>query len=660
MCGIVGVVNLLERPAPAQRVLLSMLGMLQHRGPDGFGIYRDDKVGLGSARLSIIDLEGGDQPIGNEDGSLWIVYNGEVFNYVELRPQLEARGHRFVTQSDTEVIVHLYEEYGPDCVRFLNGQFALALWDARERRLFLARDRLGIRPLFYAEHDGRLLFGSEVKALLSYPGMRAEIDGQALEQVFTYWSTLTPGSIFRGIKEVPPGCTLTVDSDGLRLRHYWRPDFATDPGSVRTDADCADELEALLIDAARLRMRADVPVGAYLSGGLDSSLTTAIVRDYTDSRLETFSIAFDNREFDESAYQLRMADYLGTVHHVVRCTDADVGRVFDEVVWHTETPILRTAPAPLFMLSQLVHENGLKVVVTGEGADEVLAGYDIFKEMAIRRFWARAPESAIRPMLLRRLYPDIGGLSRSGSPYLTAFFRRDLEATASPYYSHTLRWTNTGRIRRFIAGAAESSDAAPWEREVALPDDFGLWPTLGQAQYLEMTIFLSQYLLSSQGDRVAMAHSVEGRYPFLDYRLVEFGSRLPPGLKLRGLTEKWLLRRVASGHLPEEVWRRPKRPYRAPIHTSFFGEGAPEYVAELLEARALRESGLFAPDTVEQLVRKATSGRSLSEVEDMALAGILSTQLLYKHFVKDYAPGPPATHRRMKIVDHTRAVGIAQ
>ncbi len=517
---------------------------------------------------------------------------------------------------------------------------------------FLARDRVGIRPLFYTVSEGRLIFGSEVKALLAVPGVRAELDPGAVEQIFTYWSTLTPTTVFQGVREVPPGSYMLAERGDVRIERYWQPDFT--PETHGSETAYAEELEALLIDAARLRMRADVPVGAYLSGGLDSSLTTAIVRDYTDSRLETFSIAFENPDFDESVFQYRMADYLGTQHHVVKCSDADVGRVFPDVIWHTETPILRTAPAPLFMLSELVHDHGLKVVVTGEGADEVLAGYDIFKEMAIRRFWARNPESEMRPLLLRRLYPDIGGLSRSGSAYLNAFFRRDLEMTDSPYYSHALRWSNTGRNRRFLKTTAADDGAQPWADAIALPADFDAWPALGQAQYLEMTIFLSQYLLSSQGDRVAMAHSVEGRYPFLDFRVIEFCNRLPPGVKLRGLMEKWLLRRVASKHLPAEIWRRPKRPYRAPIHAGFFGEGAPAYVMELLSPGALGESGIFVPATVEQLTRKAASGRPLSEVEDMALAGILSTQLVYRQFVKDFRPGAPAAHARLKIVDRTQ------
>jgi asparagine synthase (glutamine-hydrolysing) len=352
-----------------------------------------------------------------------------------------------------------------------------------------------------------------------------------------------------------------------------------------------------------------------------------------------------------------MAGFLGTEHHVVRCADADIGEVFPAVIWHTETPILRTAPAPLFLLSRLVHRHGLKVVVTGEGADEVLAGYDIFKESAIRRFWARQPDSQVRPLLLQKLYPDIAALSTAGDAYLTAFFRRGLTETTAPEYSHALRWSNTGRLQRFLAEPAMPGDVANSVTR-ALPAGFAAWPPLGQAQYLEMTVFLSQYLLSSQGDRVAMANSVEGRYPFLDYRVVEFGNRLPPGLKLHGLTEKWLLRRVGSRLLPREIWQRTKRPYRAPIQRSFFHAATPAYVRELLSEGALRDSGLFNPAAVAQLERKAASGASLSEVEEMGITGILSAQLVHQEFVRDFHPAPGDTDTR-KIVDRCAAPSLS-
>ncbi len=660
MCGIVGVLNLADHPPVEETTLRAMLGMLRHRGPDEFGLYRDAHIGLGSARLSIIDLSGGQQPIANEDETLWIVYNGEVFNYVELRPALESRGHRFTTTTDTEVILHLYEDHGPGCLSLLNGQFAMAVWDTRRRSLFLARDRLGIRPLFYTVRDGRMIFASEVKAILACPGVDAEIDPAALGQVFTFWSTLSPHTVFRGIVDIPPGHYMLARERQFAVKPYWALDFSLDPRPGRSADDYREELASLLVDATRIRLRADVPVGAYLSGGLDSSTTTAIIRNYTSNRLDTFSIAFDDPEFDESGFQQQVAAFLGTDHRVVRCTHADIGRVFPQVIWHTETPILRTSPAPMFLLSRLVHDHCLKVVLTGEGADEILAGYDIFKEMVIRRFWARRPGSQVRPLLLRRLYPDIGNLGHVSGAYLSAFFGRDLGDTDSPYYSHAIRWVNTSRTRRFLLqpGGALPVGGNRYGEMPPLPAAFGEWSHLAQAQYLEMSIFLSQYLLSSQGDRVAMAHSVEGRFPFLDYRVVEFCNHLPPALKLHGLREKWLLRQVGHRLVPTTIWQRPKRPYRAPIHRSFYpDEGVPDYVQELLSEDALRESGLFNPATVGQLARKAGQRIRLSEVDEMALVGILSTQLVYRLFVAGFCPSPLVAEDRVKSVQCLTAGG---
>ncbi len=634
MCGIAGLINLHSKHSPALETLQRMILALHHRGPDEFGIYRDTTAGLASARLSIIDLSGGQQPMTNEDGSLRIVFNGEIFNYIELRPALEAKGHQFATQSDTEVILHLYEEYGPDCLNHLNGQFAIAIWDTRQRSLLLARDRLGIRPIFYTEHQGQLAFASEIKSFLALPGWNPVIDPAALEQIFTYWSPLSPRSIFQGVQEVPPAHYLLLKDGAIQVRPYWSLDFTEDT-QRKSDEAYVEEFSSLLVDAAQIRLRADVPVGAYLSGGLDSSTTAAIIRNYSNANLDTFSIAFSTPQFNESEFQVQMAQFLGTHHQVVECRPEDIGRVFPEVIWHTEIPILRTSPAPMFLLSDLVHRNNYKVVLTGEGADEILGGYDIFKEMKIRRFVARHPESELRPLLYKKIYPDIPRLSQSGG-FLSAFFARDLLNTGSPYYSHSIRWSNTARTLRFFAGRNGTPPELPTTENnlLHLPEKFKDWSPLAKAQYLEITTFMSPYLLSSQGDRPAMAHSVEGRFPFLDFRVVEFCNRLPADLKLRGLSEKYLLRQFGKKILPPEIWKRTKRPYRAPIQRSFFSDNAPEYVLELLSTQALQTSGYFNPVAVGKLVQKARSENELSEVEEMALVGILSTQLLHQMYVQ--------------------------
>lgn len=652
MCGIVGVLNLHDPQPISEELLRQMLAMIRHRGPDEFGIYRDAWVGLGNARLSIIDLGGGQQPIANEDGTLWIVFNGEIFNYLELRPDLEAKGHRFKTDCDTEVILHLYEEYGVECLNYLNGQFAIALWDSRQQRLLLARDRLGIRPLFYTVQNGQVVFGSEVKTLLAHPQVHPEIDPASLQQVFTFWGVVPPQTIFQDIHSLPPAHYLLIQEGQMTLDAYWSLDFS-EPSDRRSAQAYLEEFEHLLIDSTLIRLRADVPVGAYLSGGLDSSTTTAIIRQYTHNALDTFSIAFSDPNFDESEFQRRMAAVLGTDHQVVYCTQADIGAVFPEVIWHTETPTLRTAPAPMFLLSQLVKQHQLKVVITGEGADEFLGGYDLFKEMAIRRFWAKQPDSQWRSRLLRRLYPEIGQLGSSSEAFLTAFFKKNLTDTDSPFYSHLIRWSNTGRLQRLLRTEPKTT-SSDWAAAIGpLPPAFQDWSPLAQAQYLEIVTFLSPYLLSSQGDRVAMANSVEGRFPFLDYRLVEFCNRLPARLKLRGLNEKWLLRQCASKLLPADIWQRRKRPYRAPIHRCFFHDQTPDYVTELLSESALQESGLFNPLAVAQLIRKAQSGNALSEVDDMAIAGVLSTQLVYHQFVKTGADrlATLTTSDRVKVIN---------
>ncbi len=649
MCGIAGMFNLKSRAPAGEGEMRQMLAMLRHRGPDEFGIYLDGPVGLGNARLSIIDLSAGQQPISTEDEKLWIVFNGEIFNYVELRPELEARGHRFTTTSDTEVLLHMYEEYGPKCLARLNGQFAFAVWNVREQSLFLARDRLGVRPLFYSRKDGNLLFASEIKSILATGRQPAEIDPVALDQVFTYWCPLSPRTIFKDIFDIPPGHYLQSAAirsrfEAIGSRNFQFPGRPPHPAVAgKGQEELLEEFRELLIDAAKIRLRADVPVGAYLSGGLDSSIIASIVRQFTSNRLDTFSIAFDDEKFDESAWQLQMAKFLGTGHQVVRATHADIGRVFPEVIWHAEVPLMRTAPAPMFLLSKLVRDSGYKVVLTGEGADEFLAGYDIFKEAKIRRFWAAQPESAWRPKLLQQLYRDVTNLSQNSSSMMAAFFREGLTDVTSPGYSHALRWRNGRRHGRFFTDDLRQQAAGPAADALRdqLPAQFMNWEPLARAQFLEIKIFLSQYLLSSQGDRMGMAHSIEGRFPFLDCRVVEFCNRLPANLKLRGLTEKYLLKRLGQKWLPPEIWQRPKRPYRAPIHRSFFNAATPDYVGELLSPESLRRTGFFKPAAVTQLVEKIQQGSPVSETDDMALAGILSTQLVHHYFVERFKIPPP-------------------
>jgi asparagine synthase (glutamine-hydrolysing) len=575
----------------------------------------------------------------NADKSVWISFNGEIFNYVELREEMIARGRRFATNSDTEVILQLYDELGTDCVSKLNGDFAFALWDARRRRLMLARDRMGVRPLFYTRRNGTLYFASEIKALLEVPGVSAELDPIALDQIFTFWFPLAPRTAFKGIEELKPAHVLIADAQGTVVRPYWALDYPRlgeeGPHDARAEADLAEQIEHLLLDATRIRLRADVPVGAYLSGGLDSSLVAAAAKRFVPERLRTFSLTFESAEFDESEHQQQMVRALGTAHESVACTSAEIARLFPQAIRHGEQPILRTAPAPLLALSDLAHRNGFKVVLTGEGADEVFAGYDLFKEAKLRRFCGRQPESRRRPLLFRRLYPYLPGLQAQSPEYLAAFFGAGVGPLDDPLFSHLPRFRTTVGAKAFFSrdlrAALDGYDALGELRE-SLPANFVRWHPLSQAQYLETAYLLPGYILSSQGDRVAMAHAVEGRFPFLDHRVVELGARIPPQLKLNGLREKHILRKAAERLLPDAIANRTKQPYRAPDAAAFTGPDAPDYVARRLAAADLAAAGYFDAHAVERLVAKCRNGKFIGFRDNTAFVGILSTQLWQRAF----------------------------
>jgi asparagine synthase (glutamine-hydrolysing) len=640
MCGIAGIFTRGPGRTPTPEDVSQMVALLRHRGPDAAGMYLDGPVGLGHARLSIIDPSGGLQPLSNEDETLWLVCNGEIFNYLELASELRARGHTFKTGSDSETILHLYEELGPDCLHRLNGQFAFALWDRRAQKLMLARDRLGIRPLFYSSAGGYLVFASEIKALLSHASVPRELDPVALGEVFTTWSPVPPRTMFKGVSSLRPGHVLSANCDRLDIQQYWKLDFPSAGAQPQVgENEAAEHLRDLLLDATRLRLRADVPVGAYLSGGLDSSVITALSRRYTSNTLQTFSVAFSDGEFDERTHQETVARLLGTEHHTINCQPRDIARVFPEVVWHAETPLLRTAPAPLYMLAGLVRDRGFKVVLTGEGADEFLLGYDIFKEARVRAFWARDPRSKLRPLLLRKLYGHIPELARSPQAYLERFFGAGLDRPNQPAFSHALRWANTARLHRYFTPEFRATLATAGSEDLdrLLSEQSDTWDVVARAQFNEVTTFLDPYLLSSQGDRVAMAHGIEGRFPFLDYRLVEFVNALPPSVKLRGLNEKSLLKRAVADLLPARILERPKQPFRAPIQAAFVGDEAPEYVADILEPSRVAADGIFKPGSVAWLLDRAHDHARLSETENMALVGIISSGLFKRAFWDEYA-----------------------
>ncbi|MGN6129131.1 MAG: asparagine synthase (glutamine-hydrolyzing) [Nocardioidaceae bacterium] len=651
MCGICGIVTGGE--APDLELLTEMIGRLHHRGPDGSGYFRDRGVALGHARLAIIDTAGGTQPMRNEDGNVWVTFNGEIFNYVELTRDLRRLGHRFRTASDTEVIVHAWEEWGESCFDRFNGQWALAIWDRRARRLVLSRDRLGIRPLYYTRQGRRLLFASEVKALFADPAVPRALDPAGLDETFTYWSTVAPRTVFAGVEQLPPGHYAVLDADGFRSAPYWSPQFperGTEP--CQDTRENAERLREALVEATRLRfLRSDVPVAAYLSGGIDSSVTAAVMARYTDVPLDTFSLRFADAEYDEGGYQQQMATLLGTKHQDVVVGAADIAEVFPRVVAHAETPVLRAAPAPMLLLSQLVHDNGYKVVVTGEGADEVLGGYDLYREARVRLFWSRDPASAKRTRAAELLYPWMARSPGRAPAFARSFFGKDLDAD-DPALSHRPRWASTAALKTMLTDAVRR-DADGDALLDAMPDGSAGWDPLSRAQWLEMTTLLPGYILSSQGDRMLMASSVEGRFPFLDRHVVELANALPARHKLFGLTEKYLLKEAFADLVPEEIRQRPKQPYRAPDAASvvFAGE-RPDWLAEVTSPRALAEAGVFEPAQVAGLFAKCarTGGARLGNTDNMRVLAVLSTQLTHHLFIAGdgsggvpHAPSSPTT-----------------
>lgn len=638
MCGIAGYFNIIRGKDSRPDTIHHMVDQLHHRGPDECGFYSDEFTTLGQSRLSIIDLAGGRQPIHNGDKSVWVIFNGEIYNYIELRDLLKKKGHVFYTTSDTEVIPHLYDEYGLDFIEHMNGNFSIALWDTKEKRLLLIRDRVGIRPLYYCNTGGTLVFASEMKALFQYPDIKPAIDPAGLDQVFSLWVNIPPRTVFQNINELAPGHFLCITPEDITVKKYWEPSFPDKNGyEDRPLSYYTETLHELLYDATTIRLRADVPVAAYLSGGIDSSIITSLVKRYHNNDLITFSVAFSDTRFDERPYQNTMVDYLKTDHRLVEATYDKIGKAFTDVVRFAEKPTIRTAPAPLYILSRLVRDNNIKVVLTGEGADEIFGGYNIFKEDKIRRFWAKYPDSKIRPLLLSSIYPYI---NRSSGVFWQNFFKKGLTDINNPYYSHLIRWNNTAQLKRLFLPEIQSQFDEQTNVFEALDNylspDIRRWHPLCRAQYLEISLFMSGYLLSTQGDRMMMGNSVEGRFPFLDHRVIEFAATIPPDLKIRLLNEKYILKKTFSEYVPESVVKRAKQPYRAPISKCFVTDIDCEG-SHMLTKEKLDGYGHFNSSSVLNLIgrlRKKDPDK-ISARDDMAVAGIVSTQLLHHIFIKN-------------------------
>lgn len=653
MCGIAGIIdynNIYDRRFIAEK----MLSVIGYRGPDDSGIYNSPYATIGSVRLSIVDIEGGQQPLSDQKGRYWIVFNGEIFNYPELREDLIKNGCVFKTHSDTEVLVQLFAKYGSKCLEMLNGQFAFAIWDKVNEELFLARDRVGIRPLFYTTFNGVLSFGSEIKCIFEQKEIIPELNPESLSQIFTFWAALSPNTAFKNIFELSPGEFMIFNRNGIKKEKYWELDF-NNPNSDISFPDAVNQFHELFTDSVRIRLRADVEVAAYLSGGLDSSAAVAYINEIEPNVLHTFSVGFEEEDFDESHFQAEAVKYFNTDHRSTICTAVEIANAFPNVVWHLETPVMRTAPTPMYLLSKLVRDNGIKVVMTGEGSDEILAGYNIFKETKIRRFWANQPGSSIRPLLLKKLYPYLPQMKKTNSSILKMFFGYKLEDVNNPFYSHLLRWNNSNHITKHLSAKLKEDIAgySPFkELSGRLPENFNSWDSLAKAQWLETTIFMSGYLLSSQGDRMALANSVEGRYPFLDYRVIEFCASLPAKYKLNCLNEKFLLKQVVKGQIPESIAKRSKQAYRAPIQSVFLSKNSPEYIKLMLSKQFTEQAGVFNYSSLQTVLTRIEKTGTSTEVENILLTFVISTHLLFDQFInKNTGKYKPAKLANLKIID---------
>jgi asparagine synthase (glutamine-hydrolysing) len=626
MCGIAGIVALNNRPVSPEEIR-AMCAALAHRGPDDEGFYFRPNVGLGMRRLSIIDLATGQQPISNEDGSVWVVFNGEIYNFQELRADLEARGHRFRTATDTETIVHLYEERGARCVEELRGMFAFALWDEARRQLVLARDRLGIKPLYYTEAGGQLVFASELKAILQVPGVGRELNWPAVSHLFTFLTTPRTESIVGGIRKLEPA-HLLIASPGqpMRSERYWDVRFEPDRG--RSEADFVEQLQALLEESTKLHLISDVPLGVFLSGGIDSSAVVAMMARHHPGRVKTFSIGFPDQDYNELAYARLVANAFGTDHHEL-VLEPDVTGVLDDLAWHLDEPFGDSSAIPTYFVSRLASEH-VTVVLSGDGGDELFAGYD--------RYGVEGRERRLRfiPAPVRRALGAIAALMPDGLRGQN-LLRHLALPDGDRYLDATSLFTKTRQQQLFRREVMELlPEYDPWgEAAEQLARADGHW--LSALQYMDLTRYLPLDILTKV-DRMSMAHSIEVRPPLLDHKLVEFAATIPAGLRLRRGTTKYIFRRALRGIVPDAVIDRPKRGFAIPLGRWFRGQ-LREFVRDLLLSETSRSRRIFQPGYIEALVRRPDRGFETDL--DLELWTLISFELWCRTFLDgSQAPRP--------------------
>lgn len=624
MCGICGIFDQ-SGNSVSRDLLEAMTSVIRHRGPDGDGILLDREVGLGHRRLSIIDLEGGRQPIANEDETLQLVFNGEIYNFIELRKELESYEHRFRTRSDTEVIVHAYEQWGPDCVSRLNGMFAFAIWDKRKRELFLARDHLGIKPLYYVKVGHRLLFASEIKALLADPACPREVDIDALAELFTFRSVPSPKTLFSGIFKLPAGHYLLASGKGLDVRRFWN--WIPRLRKNYCEADLIAEYQALLEDAVRLQLRSDVPLGLFLSSGIDSGALLAIMSRFTSGPVQTFTIGFEQGEKTNEIYDAsEMARRFGADHEYLMVTPHDYACYYERYMRDLEEPVGHEAAAAFYFVANIARKR-VKVALSGQGADEPWAGYDRYIGIKLSRYYSRLPSFVTNDCA--HLLARLSGRSERLKRGLISLGERDVLTRFTKVYSF---FSEDMKALLFKDGLKARFEVDPFGTKEALrhlQTDVQHHDPLTQMLYIDTRANLPDDLLMV-GDKTAMANSLEVRVPFLDYRLVEFIESLPPELKLRGVTGKYLHKKALSKWLSPKVIGRKKKGFDHPI-----GEWLRTSMRPIVEDCLLKETwslgGFFNQSYIRKIVQDHQQGLA-DNLRHIYL--LLSLELWYRSFIK--------------------------
>src|SRR4051812_18733231 len=632
MCGIAGAFDLKGRREFPTARLLAMTGAIIHRGPDDEHVHIEPGVALGARRLSIVDLSGGRQPLCNEDGSVWVTQNGELFEYPELQKELATRGHTLATRCDTELWVHLYEDLREGMFAKARGQFAVALWDRKSRTLILGRDRVGICPLYYTEVDGWLLWGSEIKALLASGMVRARPDRKAIDLFFNTFCAGSSRTFFEGIKMIPPGHYLVVRDGRIEMKQYWDLDFP-DAGAERRLSDPApliDELEHLMRQAVDRRLRGDVPVVSYISGGLDSTVVLGLSSRHRGYAVPSFTIGLDRAGPDERSHATESAAALGSRLTTVTMNRADIVAAYPELIRAAEGPVMDSACACLMRLAGAVHQQGYKVVLTGEGADEALAGYAWFKTQkirdALRRRFGNTVPAAIRSTVLGLMGGDRAHLP----PRFPLQGVRTAQQDLQDLLAQARSFVYSGDMWNQLDGHSAYDDMG------ISHDRFTKWAPINQSLYVGYKVMLAGLLLLGKGDRVAMNSSVEGRYPLLDDDVIAFCSSLAPEYKLHGFTDKWILRQVARRTLPSRIANRPKTMFRASRSEAFLDQSRPPWVDQLLSRGSLEATGYFDPEgvlrerTMQARIPRITPKRG---VMDLSLTCVVATQLWHHTFL---------------------------